>query len=422
MSRPRTFRSPRGTVDILPEDQDLWRYFQSRGDETASMFGYERIDTPTFEDAELFVRGTGEVTDIVENETYTFEDRGGDLLTLRPEGTPPVCRAYLQHGMHNLPQPVRLYYVGPFFRYDRPQAGRYRQLHQFGVEVIGEADASIDAEVIELACRLLESVGVADVTLTINSIGDPQCRPVYVERLLDHYRSRSDELTHDDCRRRLDANPLRLLDCKSDACQPLIAEAPGSVESLCGACETHWRGVLGHLDALGISYETENRLVRGLDYYTRTVFEIAPPAGGQQSALAGGGRYDGMIEALGGRPAPGIGFAMGIERVLAYIRDSQTVARSERTKVVVAPVGDGTRPAGLVVASNLRRDGVAAVLAPSGRSLRGQLRYASAVGATHAAIVGEDELARGAVVLRDLVRSEQREVPRDGLVAVLSGA
>ena len=422
MSRPRTFRSPRGTVDILPEDQDLWRYFQSRGDETASMFGYERIDTPTFEDAELFVRGTGEVTDIVENETYTFEDRGGDLLTLRPEGTPPVCRAYLQHGMHNLPQPVRLYYAGPFFRYDRPQAGRYRQLHQFGVEVIGEADASIDAEVIELACRLLESVGVADVTLTINSIGDPKCRPVYVERLLDHYRSRSDELTHDDCRRRLDANPLRLLDCKSDACQPLIAEAPGSVESLCGACETHWRGVLGHLDALGIPYRTENRLVRGLDYYTRTVFEIAPPAGGQQSALAGGGRYDGMIEALGGRPTPGIGFAMGIERVLAYIRDSQTVARSERTKVVVAPVGDGTRPAGVVVASELRRDGVAAVLAPAGRSLRGQLRYASAVGATHAAIVGEDELARSAVVLRDLVRSEQREVPRDGLVAVLSGA
>ena len=421
MSRPRTFRSPRGTVDILPEGQGLWRYFASRGDEVAATFGYERIDTPTFEDAELFVRGTGEVTDIVENETYTFEDRGGDLLTLRPEGTPPVCRAYLQHGMHNLPQPVRLYYVGPFFRYDRPQAGRYRQLHQFGVEVIGEADASIDAEVIELACRLLESVGVADVTLTINSIGDPECRPRYVERLLDHYRARTGELTHDDCRRRLDTNPLRLLDCKNDACQPLIAEAPGSVESLCGACEAHWRAVLEHLDALGIPYRTENRLVRGLDYYTRTVFEIAPPSGGQQSALAGGGRYDGMIEALGGRATPGIGFAMGIERVLAYIRDRQPAERSERTKVVVAPVGGGTRPAGVVVASELRRDGVAAVLAPAGRSLRSQLRYASAVGATHAAIVGEDELARGAVVLRDLARSEQREVPRDSLAAALSG-
>ena len=421
MSRPRTFRSPRGTVDILPDDQGLWRHFEARGDEVASKFGYERIDTPTFEDAELFVRGTGEITDIVENETYTFEDRGGDLLTLRPEGTPPVCRAYLQHGMHNLPQPVRLYYAGPFFRYDRPQAGRYRQLHQFGVEVIGEADASIDAEVIELACRLLESVGVADVTLTINSIGDSECRPQYVARLRDYYRSRGEELTHDDCRRRLDANPLRLLDCKNDACQPLIAEAPGSVESLCGACEDHWRTVLGHLRALDILYEPENRLVRGLDYYTRTVFEIAPPSGGQQSALAGGGRYDGMIEALGGRPTPGIGFAMGIERVLAYIRDKQPAERSQRTKVVVAPVGDGTRPVGVLLASNLRREGVPAVLAPSGRSLRGQLRYASAVGATHAAIVGEEELARHAVVLRDLVRSEQQEVPIGGLASVLSG-
>ena len=422
MSRPRTFRTPRGTVDILPEDQGLWRYFESQGDEIAATFGYDRIDTPTFEDADLFVRGTGEITDIVENETYTFEDRGGDLLTLRPEGTPPVCRAYLQHGMRNLPQPVRLYYAGPFFRYDRPQAGRYRQLHQFGVEVIGEADASIDAEVIELACRLLESVGIAGVTLAINSIGDPECRPRYIDRLVDYYRSRSDELTHEDCRRRLDANPLRLLDCKNHACQPLIEEAPGSVESLCGDCGSHWRAVLEHLDALGISYQTENRLVRGLDYYTRTVFEIAPPEGGQQSSLVGGGRYDGMIEALGGRPTPGIGFALGIERVLAHIRDSRPVADSDRTKVVVAPVGDGTRPAGLLMASDLRRAGVAAVLAPAGRSLRGQLRYASAVGATHAAIVGEDEMARGVVSLRDLARSEQREVPRDGLSHALSGA
>ena len=422
MSRPRTFQTPRGTVDILPEDQGPWRHFESQCDDVAATFGYDRIDTPTFEDAELFVRGTGEVTDIVENETYTFEDRGGDLLTLRPEGTPPVCRAYLQHGMHNLPQPVRLYYFGPFFRYDRPQAGRYRQLHQFGVEVIGESDASIDAEVIELACRVLESVGIDDVTLAINSIGDPGCRPQYIGRLRDYYRSRSDELTHDDCTRRLDTNPLRLLDCKNNACQPLIEAAPGSVESLCGDCESHWEAVLGHLDALGISYETENRLVRGLDYYTRTVFEVAPPGGGQQSSLVGGGRYDGMIEALGGRPTPGIGFALGIERVLAYIRDSQPAAEGELAKVVVAPVGDGTRPAGLLIASELRRDGVAAVLAPAGRSLRGQLRYASSVGATHAAIVGEDELARDAVVLRDLARSEQREVPRDGLSGAFSGA
>ena len=421
MSRQKTFRSPRGTADILPDDQPLWRSFETRAAGVAAAFGYDRIDTPTFEDAELFVRGTGEITDIVENETYTFSDRGGDMLTLRPEGTPPVCRAYLQHGMSNLPQPVRLYYAGPFFRYDRPQAGRYRQLHQFGVEVIGEADASIDAEVIELACRLLESVGVAGVTLAINSIGDPGCRPRYVDRLLDHYRSRAGDLAHEDCRRRLETNPLRLLDCKNAACQLLIEAAPGSVESLCGDCESHWRAVLEHLDALGIPYQTENRLVRGLDYYTRTVFEIAPPSGGQQSSLVGGGRYDGMIEALGGRPTPGIGFAMGVERVLAHVRESLPAAESERTKVVVAPVGAGSRPAGLLIASELRRAGVPAVLAPAGRSLRGQLRYASAVGATHAAIAGEDELARGAVVLRDLVRSEQREVRRESLARAFSG-
>ncbi len=408
-------------MDILPEDQGLWRYFESKGDDVANRFGYSRIDTPTFEDADLFVRGTGEITDIVEKETYTFEDRGGDLLTLRPDGTPPVCRAYLQHGMHNLPQPVRLYYVGPFFRYDRPQAGRYRQLHQFGAEVIGEADDSVDSEVIELAWLLLESVGVTGVRLLLNSIGDPECRPGYIDRLQQYYRSRSDELVHDDCRRRLETNPLRLLDCKEDVCQPLVAEAPGSVDSLCDACQTHWAGVLGHLEALGMPYEIEKRLVRGLDYYTRTVFEIVPPGGGQQITLVGGGRYDGLIEALGGRPTPGIGFAMGVERVLATVRELQPTVSGVQPKVLVAPVGEGTRAAALTLASELRRHGVAAVLAPAGRSLRSQLRYASAVEATHAVIVGEDELSKGTVVLRDLAQSEQGEIARDSLAGALSG-
>jgi histidyl-tRNA synthetase len=411
------FQAPRGTTDVLPVEQRLWRYFRARSEEAASRFGYRRIETPIFEDARLFVRGIGEVTDIVEKETYTFEDRGGDLVTLRPEGTAPVCRAYLQHGMHNLPQPVRLYYTGPFFRYDRPQAGRYRQLHQFGVEAIGEADESIDSEVIELAWLLLESVGIGRVSLMLNSIGDPECRPGYIHRLQSYYRSRLDELGHEDCKRRLENNPLRLLDCKNGSCQPLIAEAPGSVDSLCDACAEHWHGLLEHLGTVSVPYQIEKRLVRGLDYYSRTVFEIVPPGEGQQSTIVAGGRYDGLMEVLGGRPTPGIGFGMGIERVLAYLT-SPDEPEDTGTKLLVAHMGKAPKTAALALCSDLRRGGVTAVLAPSGRSLRSQLRYASAIDATHAVIIGDRELEKRVVVLRDLARSEQQEVSADALLSM----
>ena len=418
---PPLFQAPRGTSDILPAEYRYWGHFQAKAEEMAVRFGYGRLDTPIFEDARLFVRSIGEVTDIVEKETYTFEDRGGDLVTLRPEGTAPVCRAYLQHGMHNLPQPVRLFYIGPFFRYDRPQAGRYRQLHQFGIEAIGEAEEPMDAEVIELAWLLLEAVGVTEITLLLNSIGDPLCRPGYVDTLRSYYRSRSDELVHGDCRRRLETNPLRLLDCKNAACQPLIAEAPGSVDNLCDACNEHWQGLLKHLSALGLPYQIEKRLVRGLDYYTRTVFEIVPPAAGQQSTLVAGGRYDGLMEVLGGSPAPGIGFGMGIERVLASIKDRQgPVAREPSTKVLVAHKGEEPKAAATVLCSELRRVGVAAVPAPSGRSLKSQLRYASAIEASHAVIIGEDELSKHTVTLRDLAKSEQQEVSHNVLLTMLT--
>ena len=417
---PPLFQAPRGTADILPEAQRYRDFFLKKAEESATAFGYEQIDTPIFEDARLFVRSIGEVTDIVEKETYTFEDRGGDLVTLRPEGTAPVCRAYLQHGMHNLPQPVRLYYAGPFFRYDRPQAGRYRQLHQFGIEAIGEAGETIDAEVIELAWLLLDAVGVTEVTLLVNSIGDPQCRPGYIERLLMYYRSRSDELVHGDCRRRLETNPLRLLDCKNDVCQPMIAEAPGSVDNLCDACDEHWQGLLEHLSTLGLDYQIEKRLVRGLDYYTRTVFEIVPPDKGQQSTLVAGGRYDGLIEELGGRATPGIGFGMGIDRVLDNLMRQEAPVQERRgTRVLVAHMGEKPKSAALALSSDLRRSGVSAVLAPSGRSLKGQLRYASAVNSTHAVIIGEAELSKHTVILRDLAKSEQREISPNELLPLL---
>ena len=404
------FQAPRGTVDILPEEQPFWRYVDAKARDIAARFGYERIDTPVFEDARLFVRGIGEVTDIVEKETYTFEDRGGDLVTLRPEGTAPVCRAFLEHGMGNRPQPVRLFYICPVFRYERPQSGRYRQHHQFGVEVFGDEDASVDAEVIDLAWRFLGSVGLDSLALSVNSIGDVECRPAYVETLQGHYRDRVDELCPD-CRRRLNHNPLRLLDCKVDSCQPFIAEAPHGVDYLCGSCEGHWSDLLGYLQGLGLPFEIDHRLVRGFDYYTRTVFEITPPVEGRQSTLIGGGRYDGLIGELGGRPTPGIGFGMGIERVIVNLkRQDVPVPDERRTKVLVAHIGDAARRAAVPLSSELRRAGVASLVGPAARGLRSQLRYASSVDATHALIIGDDELERGSIVLRDLEEGEQEEV------------
>ena len=415
----RTFQAPRGTSDILPHQQDEWRFFEAKAAELAGRFGYARIDTPVFEDARLFVRVVGEVTDIVEKETYTFEDRGGDLVTLRPEGTAPVCRAYLQNGMHNLPQPVRLYYFCPVFRYDRPQAGRLREHHQFGVEALGDGDAAVDAEVIELAWSLLSAVGVGGLTLLVNSVGDGQCRPAYIDVLKDYFRPNVVR-SCPNCPRRLEENPLRLLDCKEASCQPVIANAPGSVDHLCGECAEHWNTLLMHLDTLAIPFQVDKRLVRGLDYYTRTVFEIVPPVEGSQRTIAGGGRYDGLIEELGGRPTPGIGFGMGIERVLDTLeRRDETATADEGPKVLVAHVGEEPKVMGLKLSAKLRSGGVAAVLAPTGRSLKGQLRYASAIDATHAVIIGERELANGTVVLRDLARSEQRDVGPDELPALL---
>ena len=414
-----SFQAPRGTFDILPEDQKFWSFVRGKARETAMRFGYRRIDTPVFEDAGLFERGVGDTTDIVEKQTYTFEDRGGDLLTLRAEGTAPVCRAYMQHGMHNLAQPVRLYYLCPGFRYERPQAGRFRQFTQFGVEVIGEADASVDAEVMELGWRFLESVGLSDLSLAVNSIGDAVCRPTYVAELVAYYTGERDRLCQD-CQRRLDRNPLRLLDCKVEGCQPLIAGAPHSTDHLCDECDAHWTELRDHLTEAGLEYEVDHLLVRGLDYYTRTVFEISPPVEGRTATIAGGGRYDGLIEMLGGRATPGMGFGMGLERVIENLRRQEVPVPDEvQIRTMVAYLGDGAKLVAARIASELRIAGVASVVAPPGRGLRSQLRYANATGCTHAVIIGDDELAKGVATLRDLAKSQQTEVALDSLVETL---
>ena len=405
------FQAPRGTTDLLPEEQKYWRYIESKAVALAGHFGYGRIDTPLFEASELFIRSVGEGTDIVEKEMYTFEDRGGDSVTLRPEGTAPVCRAYLEHGMHNLPQPVRLYYFCPVFRYERPQAGRFRQHHQFGVEVLGDADPSVDAEVIELAWRLMISLGLRDTELLVNSIGDSQCRPDYIAELQSYYSGHQDKLCPE-CRIRLERNPLRLLDCKVETCRALGDEAPRSADHLCQPCQDHWNSLRGYLDAIEIPYQIDHRLVRGLDYYTRTVFEVQPREGGAQSTIVGGGRYDGLIQGLGGRPTPGIGFATGMERMALNLKRSGVeVPEEPAPKYLVANVGEGARPAALELAAQLRSAGVGAILSSGSRALRGQMRQANALGIPYAVILGDDEIQRGEVVVRDMRASTQETKP-----------
>lgn len=404
------YRAPRGTTDILPEDQSYWRAIERHAVAVCKKFGYQRVDTPVFEAAGLFSRSVGEDTDIVEKETYTFQDRGGDDLTLRPEGTAPVCRAYLERGMHNLPQPVRLYYFCPIFRYERPQAGRYREHHQFGIEAIGDGDPLIDLEVIQIGWTLLREIGLRSLSLAINSIGDSECRPNYHKHLKEYYQGLLGKLC-EDCERRFERNPLRLLDCKRKTCQPYVEQAPRSIDHLCSACKDHWVVMLGHLDSLDIPYRIDHRLVRGLDYYSRTVFEIQPPNEGSQSAIVGGGRYDGLIQELGGSPTPGIGFGSGMERIIANMKQQKlAVPRGLPRPVVVTALGENARRYSLKIAEYLRNEDLSVLLAPSRPSLRAQLRYASSMDARCVLIIGDEELESGVIGFRDMDKGEQKQL------------
>ena len=404
------YRAPRGTSDILPADQKYWHYVEAKAKSAAQHFGYSRLETPIFENTRLFTRGVGQGTDIVEKEMYSFQDRGGDSMTLRPEGTAPACRAYLEHGMHNLPQPVRLFYFSPAFRYERPQAGRYRQHHQFGIEALGDSDPSIDSEVIELAWRLLENLGVKNPTLMINSIGDANCRPLYLESLKNYYSPLLPNLCQD-CIQRYENNPLRLLDCKKDSCLNFKQNAPRTVDQLCNDCEKHWQSVLTYLETIDVPYLINHELVRGLDYYTRTVFEIHPEKEGSQSALLAGGRYDGLIQELDGPPTPGIGFAAGMERlVLSIKRQNTEVAEEKPVKVAIVHIGETVTQTAIRIASQIRQSGVPAVLVPAGRSMRSQLRYVNSLGIPYAVIIGQDELDKGSAIVRDMANAEQRDI------------
>jgi histidyl-tRNA synthetase len=414
------YRAPTGTHDLLPAEQPAWEFVRGTFARLCRRYGYGEITTPVFEDTGVFLRTVGSGTDIVDKEMYTFLSKGGDSLTLRPEGTAPVVRAYLEHGMHNLPQPVRLHYFGPIFRYDRPAAGRYRQHYQLGCELIGDPDAAADAEIIQLLWRFYTALGLRNLSLQLNSIGDPTCRPGYVEALVAYYRAQIDEICPT-CRDRLDRNPLRLLDCKEQRCQPVIAAAPRSTDHLCAACREHFDLLTGYLAALDVPWQLNPRLVRGLDYYTRTVFEVWPPEVGGQSTIGAGGRYDGLAEALGGRPTPGVGFATGVERILLNLRQ-QGVSLPEPPPldVLVAYLGQPAKQRAMQLAADLRDQGLRVSLSPSSRSMRAQLRLADSWRAQYVVILGDDELAQGTVTLRDMASSTQRVVAQAELAAALA--
>ncbi|HLH21094.1 MAG TPA: histidine--tRNA ligase [Chloroflexota bacterium] len=415
------YQAPRGTQDILPEEAAYWDYVERAARRQAGLYGYAEIRTPTFEDTGLFLRGVGGGTDIVEKEMYSFQDKGGGDLTLRPEGTASVVRAYLEHGMASRPQPVRLFTFVNCFRYDRPQRGRYREFHQWDCEAIGEMDPLVDAEMIALLWRFYETLGLRGLTLQLNSIGDLNCRPAYLEQLKAYYRGRVDELCGD-CRRRLETNPLRLLDCKNASCQPAIAGAPRLLDALCAECAEHFAAVQRYLTDLDIAFEVNSRLVRGLDYYTKTVFEVWPAEVGAQSALGGGGRYDGLAEQLGGRPTPAIGFATGIERIILNLKQQEVpVPPAPPPHAFIVHAGEPAREKAVALADALRRRGVATLVATGNRSFRAQLRQAGTAGAAWTVILGEDELAAGAATLKDMATGGQERVPLGDVPGRLTG-
>ncbi len=405
------YKSPRGTADILPEEQAYWHFVENKAAETCRLYGYNKLETPVFEDSQLFFRSIGEGTDIVTKEMYIFQDQSGNSLALRPEGTAPICRAYLQHGFASRPQPVKLYYLASLFRYERPQAGRFRQHHQFGYEAIGEADPALDAEVIDMAWRFYTSLGLNGLSLQLNSIGCRQCRPGYLDKLKAYYYAHTDKLCPD-CRTRLEKNPLRLLDCKNPSCQSVADAAPKNSDLLCSECSGHFKAVQHYLAVLEIPFAINHRLVRGLDYYTRTVFEIQPPDEGGQSALGGGGRYDGLIEELGGKPTPAIGFASGIERIIINLKKQNVpVPELNLPSVFIAYLGDAAKSAAIKLASDLRLSGIGAVLSMGERSMKAQLRQANNLSMEHALIIGEDEIKNGTVMLRNMKEGGQESIP-----------
>lgn len=411
--------------DILPEDQ---RYFQKVfgvAENIASFYGFKKIDTPILEDTELYSKGTGLTTDIVQKQMFTLRTKGGDYLTLRPEYTPGIVRAYLEHGMHSLPQPIKLYSSGPLFRYEHPQAGRLRQFHQFNLEVIGEEDPVIDAQVIQIFYNILSELKVKNLIVELNSIGDNQCRPYYKKLLVNYLRTRDSALCAD-CRRRLKENPLRVLDCKEEKCQRVVSQAPQLIDHLCDECKSHFKGVLEFLDEIELPYHLNPYLVRGLDYYTKTVFEIfteIPQPKDQaeapiRNALVAGGRYDGLVKLLGGEDTKAVGAAMGIERIISLIKSREKEPRTSRftAPVFLAQLGTIAKRKSLRLLEDFRKVKIQVAESLGRDSLKAQLKMADKVEARYTLVLGQKEALEGTIIVRDMKTGKQETVKFEKVV------
>ncbi len=412
-------KAPRGTNDVLPEDSYKWQFVEGKLIETAGLYGFKEIRVPVFEHTEVFVKNVGDTTDVVQKEMYTFTDKGDRSITLRPEFTAGALRSIVEHSLTAAALPVKVCYLGGCYRYEKPQAGRLREFHQFGVECIGAATPLADAEVIALASQLLTEVGIKKISLEINSIGCPTCRAEYHKALKTYFEAKKDELCST-CVDRLERNPMRILDCKSPVCSSIAKDAPVVIDFLCDDCREHFEKVKGYLDAMAISYTVNPGIVRGLDYYTRTVFEFVSGDIGAQSTVCGGGRYDGLLENMGGQALPGLGFAMGVERLLMVLESQQAeIPKARPCDIYIAPMGDAAALKASILCKELREEGFEAETDIVGRGLKAQMRYANKLGARFTLVLGDSEIDSGKARLKCMENGEETEVDINALVDAL---
>ena len=417
------FQKPTGMHDVLPEDQKYFQKIHNICEKTINFYGFKRIDTPILETTSLYEKGTGTTTEIVQKQMFTLRTRGGDSLTLRPEFTPGIIRAYLEHGMHSLPQPVKLYSIGPLFRYERPQSGRFRQFHQFNLEVVGEKSPAIDAQVIQIFYNILTELKLKKVVIEINSIGDNQCRPYYKKILTSYFRSRTSSLCSD-CRRRFKENPLRILDCKQSECQAISSQAPQIIDHLCQECHSHFKLVLEFLDEIELPYRLNPYLVRGLDYYTKTVFEIVSEEKENQEeeekrigSLVGGGRYDLLIKMLGGEETSAIGGALGIERIINELKAKETkISDSASPLIFLAQIGTAAKIKGLKLIEDFRKNNIPIRESLGRDSLKAQFKIADKMKAKYTLLLGQKEALEEIVIIRDMQNGKQETVKLDKIV------
>ena len=412
--------APKGTKDILPDQIHKWHYVENQWKDICRRYGFREVRTPVFEHTELFTRGIGDTTDVVQKEMYTFEDHGGRSITLKPEGTSPAVRAFIEHKQYAEVQPTKIHYITPCYRYEKPQSGRLREFHQFGIEVFGTPNMMADAEVICLGYEFLTSLGITEIALRINSVGCPECRKKHRAALREFLTPKHDALC-DTCKTRFDKNPMRILDCKSPVCQELVQGAPMMIDYLCDDCKESFEELKANLTAMEIPFEVDPGIVRGLDYYTKTAFEFVTTKIGAQGTVCGGGRYDHLVEEVGGPPIPGVGFGLGIERLLLLMEANEVeFPEPDKLDVFVALMGDAAKAYGLKLCRELRSKGLSAEMDTLARNIKGQFKYANRLNAKYTVVIGENELAEGVAAVKDMAKQEQTNVKFEDLYEVLS--